>query len=76
MAITIRDVAKAAGVSTATISNVLNKTGKVGAKTQRHVLSMVKRLGYVPDLHARRLASNVQLWASSSPISRILSFRK
>src|SRR5215469_9201133 len=58
MAITIRDVAQAAGVSTATVSNVLNKTGKVGAKTQRHVLATVKRLGYVPDVHARRLASS------------------
>ena len=58
MAITIRDVAQAAGVSTATVSNVLNKTGKVGAKTQRHVRSTVKRLGYVPDVHARRLASS------------------
>src|SRR5215470_10131767 len=57
MAITIRDVAQAAGVSTATVSNVLNHTGKVGAKTQRHVLSTVKRLGYVPDVHARHLAS-------------------
>lgn len=58
MSVTIRDVAQAAGVSTATVSNVLNKTGKVGSKTQRHVLSTVKRLGYVPDVHARRLASN------------------
>src|SRR5947207_15805677 len=57
MNVTIRDVATAAGVSTATVSNVLNKTGKVGTKTQRHVLSTVKRLGYVPDVHARRLAS-------------------
>lgn len=58
MTVTIRDVANAAGVSTATVSNVLNKTGKVGPKTQRHVLGIVRRLGYVPDVHARRLASN------------------
>src|SRR5689334_3411328 len=58
MAVTIRDVAIAAGVSTATVSNVLNNTGKVGGRTQRHVLATVKRLGYVPDVHARRLASN------------------
>ncbi len=58
MTVTIRDVASAAGVSTATVSNVLNKTGKVGLKTRKHVLSTVKRLGYVPDVHARRLASN------------------
>jgi LacI family transcriptional regulator len=58
MSVTIRDVAKAAGVSTATVSNVLNKTGKVGKNTHRLVLSTVRRLGYVPDAHARHLASN------------------
>lgn len=57
MALTIRDVAKAAGVSTATVSNVLNKTGKVGPQTHQLVLSTVKRLGYFPDVHARHLAS-------------------
>jgi DNA-binding LacI/PurR family transcriptional regulator len=57
MALTIRDVAKAAGVSTATVSNVLNKTGKVGPRTSRQVLLMVKRLGYFPNAHARHLAS-------------------
>jgi LacI family transcriptional regulator, galactose operon repressor len=57
MGLTIRDVAKAAGVSTATVSNVLNKTGKVGLRTHRLVLSAVKRLGYFPDVHARHLAS-------------------
>ena len=58
--LTILDVAKAAGVSTATVSNVLNKTGKVGEKPQRLVLSTVKLLGYVPDAHARRLASGAR----------------
>jgi len=57
MDLTIRDVAKAAGVSTATVSNVLNKTGKVGRRTQLLVLSIVKRLGYFPNVHARHLAS-------------------
>jgi hypothetical protein len=46
MGLTIRDVAKAVGVSTATVSNVLNKRGKVGRRTQDLVLSTVKRLGY------------------------------
>ncbi|HET6178540.1 MAG TPA: LacI family DNA-binding transcriptional regulator [Candidatus Sulfotelmatobacter sp.] len=57
MSVTIRDVAKATGVSTATVSNVLNKTGKVGPSTRRLVLRTVKQMGYVPDANARRLAS-------------------
>jgi len=57
MTVTIRDVAKAAGVSTATVSNVLNKTGKVGRNTRRIVLGAVKRMGYIPNVHARHLAS-------------------
>ncbi len=58
MSVTIRDVAKAAEVSTATVSNVLNKTGKVGRETRRLVLSTVRRLGYIRDVHARHLASH------------------
>ena len=57
MSVTIRDVAKATGVSTATVSNVLNQTGKVGTRTRRVVLGAVKRMGYIPDVHARHLAS-------------------
>src|SRR5208283_5436262 len=56
--VTIREVAKAARVSTATVSNVLNKTGKVGRRTRALVLSTVKRLGYFPNVHARHLASH------------------
>ncbi|MGA2810245.1 MAG: LacI family DNA-binding transcriptional regulator [Candidatus Acidiferrum sp.] len=56
--VTIREVAKAAGVSTATVSNVLNKRGKVGRRTRLVVLSAVKRLGYFPNVHARHLASH------------------
>lgn len=57
MQLTIRDVAKAAGVSTATVSNVLNGRGKVGRRTRSLVLLTVRRLSYHPNLHARRLAS-------------------
>jgi DNA-binding LacI/PurR family transcriptional regulator len=57
MTVTIRDVAKSVDVSTATVSNVLNKTGKVGRSTRRIVLAAVKRMGYVPNVHARHLAS-------------------
>jgi len=56
--VTIRDVAQAAKVSTATVSNVLNNTGKVGSATRRLVLSTVRKLGYIRDVHARHLASH------------------
>ncbi len=58
MSVTIHDVAKAAGVSTATVSNVLNKTGKVGNETRRLVLATVRKLGYIRNVHARHLASH------------------
>ncbi len=58
MGLTIREVAKAAGVSTATVSYVLNERGKVGRNTRDLVLTTVKHLGYVPNIHARRLASH------------------
>lgn len=58
MSVTIHDVAKAAEVSTATVSNVLNNTGKVGRETRRLVLATVRKLGYIRDVHARHLASH------------------
>ncbi len=57
MAVTIREVARRAGVSTATVSHVLNNAGQVSRRTRRLVLAAVKRLGYFPNAHARNLAS-------------------
>jgi DNA-binding LacI/PurR family transcriptional regulator len=68
MALTIRDVAREAKVSTATVSHVLNNTGQVSGKTRRHVLSVVRRLGYFPNAHARNLA-----WRSSRTLGMIVS---
>jgi DNA-binding LacI/PurR family transcriptional regulator len=56
--VTIRDVAKAAGVSAATVSYVLNNSGRVGRPTQRAVLSAVRNLDYVANPHARNLAKD------------------
>lgn len=56
MAVGIREVANEAGVSTATVSHVLNKTRYVAPETQRRVFDAIRALGYHKNLHARRLA--------------------
>src|SRR5579859_4224574 len=53
--ITIQDVAERAGVSKMTVSNVVNRTGKVGAETRVRVLKVIQELGYVPSQAARHL---------------------
>lgn len=55
MAATIYDVAKRAGVSTATVSKVLSNTPYVSEATRAKVLEAVAELGYVPSLAARGL---------------------
>jgi LacI family transcriptional regulator len=52
---TIKEVAKEAGVSTATISRVLNETGYVNEQVRVHVLETIKRMNYRPNAIARRL---------------------
>ncbi len=52
---TINDIAREAGVSHGTVSNVLNKTGKVSIEKIRLVEQTIKRLGYVPNVQAKKL---------------------
>lgn len=47
----IRDVAAAAAVSTATVSNALNGTGRVSAATRDHVRRVAETLGYRMEHH-------------------------
>jgi DNA-binding LacI/PurR family transcriptional regulator len=53
----IKDVAKLAGVSTATVSHVINKTRFVKDETKRKVLDAIENAAYTPNIHARNLAS-------------------
>ena len=50
---TIHDVARAAHVSTATVSRVLNGDEKVGADYRARVEVAARRLGYHPQFSAR-----------------------
>jgi len=52
---TIKDVARRAQVSTATVSYVLNGTGVVSEATRARVLAAVAELGYQPNHSARAL---------------------
>lgn len=53
---TIRDVAKSAGVSIATVSRVLNDSPAVRPATRDKVVAVMEDLDYVPNLTARRLS--------------------
>ncbi|MFC3034263.1 LacI family DNA-binding transcriptional regulator [Pseudoalteromonas fenneropenaei] len=55
---TIYDVSVMAGVSLATVSRVINKTGNVSEKTTQKVTQAMERLGYRPNAIAQSLASN------------------
>ncbi len=52
------DIAQQAGVSTATVSRVLNRSPLVKPALREHVAAIMAQLGYVPHAGARALASN------------------
>jgi LacI family transcriptional regulator len=54
---TLQDVARLAGVSTATVSKVLSNTPYFSEETRTKVMQAVEELGYVPNLAARALSS-------------------
>ncbi|GAB2565006.1 LacI family DNA-binding transcriptional regulator [Gracilibacillus alcaliphilus] len=55
---TIKDVAKLAGTSTATISRFINKSGYVNEATQKRIELAIKELNYKPNHYARSLSNN------------------
>ncbi len=56
-ALTINDVAKAAGVSYQTVSRVINNSPHVAEKTRKRILNTIEKLGYRPNDAARRLST-------------------
>jgi len=56
---TLKDIAKAVGVSCTTVSNVIHgKPGRVSAETIVKINKAIEDLGYVPNMSARSLVSN------------------
>jgi len=56
---TLKDIAKAVGVSCTTVSNVIHgKPGRVSAETIIKINNSIKDLGYVPNMSARSLVSS------------------
>lgn len=76
--VTIRDVAKAAGVSITTASHVFTDQGRVAADTRRHVRRIAAELEFTANVHAQRLASGrswtvaIQIALSAPPASTYL----
>ena len=58
MASTIKDVAKRAGVSTATVSRVINGDPRISSKTKEKVLISIRELDYKINNIARSLKTN------------------
>ena len=53
--LTIRDIARMAGVSTTAVSFVLNNRGGVSEATRQKVQEIIRNTGFTPNVHTRRL---------------------
>jgi DNA-binding LacI/PurR family transcriptional regulator len=54
--VTIRDVAREAGVSPGTVSRAINGSPLVNEKTRQRIMQVVRELNYTPNIVARRLS--------------------
>lgn len=59
MSITVKDVAKKAGVATSTVSRVINNHPSISEDTKRKVRKIMHEMGYVPNLAARNLGKQI-----------------
>ncbi len=57
MKVTIHEVARRAGVSTKTVSRVINRQGEITEETRARVQAVIDELGYRPNILARSLVS-------------------
>ena len=57
MSVTIKDVAKKAGVATSTVSRTIQDSPSISEKTKQNVRRVMKEIGYRPNLTARGLVN-------------------
>jgi LacI family transcriptional regulator len=58
MNVTIKDIAKAAGVSHPTVSRALNNHPAISEATRERIVELAKEMGYLPNASARGLKTN------------------
>ena len=57
MSVTLKDLAKASGVSVGTVSRALNDKKEVSAKTSDRIRQLASELGYIPNRAGRALSA-------------------
>lgn len=78
---TIKDIAEYAGVSSATVSRVINSSGYVGNETRKKVEEAISKLNYAPNKHAQLLRTGetkhfgiISTQFNETAVARINSF--
>lgn len=59
MRVTIKDIARMAGVSAVTVSRAINNKPDIGNETKNRILNIAKELGYTPDSLAKSLVTRI-----------------
>ena len=54
--VTIKEVARKAGVGIATVSRVVNNSHRVDPKTRKRIQQVIRQMGYRPNASGRHLA--------------------
>ena len=75
MRVTIKDVAKLAGVAPSTVTRVIQNKSTISDETKKRVREAMVELDYHPNLNARSLVKSL-LWSYQSTVTsstRILS---